>query len=928
MVQTEMTNKNINNVFKQILKDDPKNIGAIEKLALMKGFYNSTLSFVDILSSEIWNKDEKIKLCKIFHYDQKVNEKIEWDRRDVTYAFWCEGTFPLEHCIISKSLSGAEAVLDMGGLPTYSTIPSIPAYIEDQKLRCDLARVILEKFKDNKETDVFFHCNGNSKTSYKMKNIIQRYIDKRWDLVNSEQPVTDDWIELSPLNTIIKSKDKELIKVCLKYCDDINPSLNAAVLTGNTEIVDILLDLGAEIDYSDKKIGLNNVCALKTAIDNNDLNMVKHLHKRGANLNLVHNQNEIDIITKLTNPDKNKDHYSHDPSREKDKEHRRFKWLSSPLNYGVKIDKASNAHNYVGNYKIEFYNGVTYYNSSSKTVLDLKKRQEVIDYLIDNGAKNEDGQLNYTDLIKLSIFSGSIVSFKKYISMAVKNEKLNTIEIDKIIDFAFSIDAFENQEIFNEVINFAHIVKNGMINDINSQIISKLMPKIIYRSFEHFQKYNQLITELTSKLSKDEIKKIPACSSITNIEEIKFLMSLGYDINAKNEDGNNTLMNMISKGKNSKDRTPNVSERFVDDIKFLVDNGINLGDINNNGDNSLSLAISRIIEYGHSECYDLNRYSNVDFYDRRYKEALIYMIQKANKKDVMQDIVVKRTEKTLQPIYGQSLHQDLILELKKKGFKFTDEYFESVLQEGLSNEYIREQGIDCEQILNFMLDNFNNSNVGLGNDSHSNKIKLIYYMQKGYSNSKKSYDVIRKILKRYYITTKEQLDFEKNPHLKKLNSDSSSEKPDVYYDIQNSLGEIFVMANDLFSPKQACQLIDSCPIYDLDFEIDNNSWNGPIMQAAIKNNNIVLAKMLAQRGAKIDYINHNGEDRTWGYVETSEMKEFVEKSGQKSYGDLHGGEVDLYHELINESLINIKGRETKKNIDNSTKKPNIELRFI
>lgn len=929
-------------LLKRLIDEYPHELDKIEKIVddADKNGQVARIEFDEIIKSDIWSSDEKARLLILFGYNKREHEIRYTDRGNCEFKTR-DYLYTIEHDI----LSGFEALMKV-----YKDIEShyTSTYISKDDSYRDIFAVVIKKCKDeNKVT--YLKAILDNLTTEDIKRLIAPYYSGNIRTICNGSIFTN----------IIASKDLNLIKEYIDYVDDINMYLQEAVATGDIEIVKFFLDKGADINYLTDEVVLGRLTPLKTAIANNDYEMAKFLIDNGADVNLqvdgtnfinrLNNQIEVIDRINLFNP-----YYHRESFNEEDEKAKQHKYIrvSSPLEYAIKLrEQGYKGDPYYTSYKV-YFKGETH-NVKNDLLVDkntvseqVKNRGALVDLIFD---KLEDKKsINYNDLINFTFITRDVEKFKKYKEYAI--EYNYQFDFDSLFEMYFDF-AYENDK--EIVIPFMDLIAKY---DKDSNLYLKLFNYYLNKKINRFGIYKFSVDDFNKELlnripeeKRKEICLIPYCKDIYSL---KYLISLGFDINQTDEKGRNIFYYLLCNRHEWEDLT----EQEIELFNYLLDNlNISMKDKDN----------KTVLYYAMQKFNTKNEY----YYARKevvgtrskLEKAVVILISEMPKEDVCNDDITKALEGRLklEGNYGEQLiyfeciyqyHKELFEALIDKGFVLSDEIlnnmFESLypkderekerlkdkinMDETLDFLYskldrnVEIQELDIEQEFNNLthqidgegitfdefLENikkFNNQIISL-NQFYENNIKKRFNPERYLQYAKEKYNTVYANLDRYLllalIKTVRKFGNEKlaivldNLPNYDINTRVWCEDIGLIYwqyleQVENIIGSDkdgnLIYGDDRFHGEN---------VYARDYD-EPIEFSGGLIQYAILTDDLPLVKLLQEKGASLNFYI-DGEDYTWDYVGSYTMLNYIESIiGKKKYSDLDGDEKSYYLRLIN-----------------------------
>lgn len=790
----------------------------------VEGDEKAEINLKDILFNDIWTASEKEELIKLYrHNDNTLSYPSSWD-----YNF-------ADECIKRHNYSGLVALLNLGNTISVDSIKTIIEYIKDPKERYKYCELLVNYYK-----------NANFIKAHLSETIFYKKIPSLCDLYG-EYDFDTLTKTFSSMEDICCTNDLELVKLFLPTVKNIKPLFRFAVETGNTEIVKLFIESGADVNYQDLEFETRDIntylkTPIKIAIDNNDLEMVKFLYENGADLNYIDQSNKMqEMVNDLGTPEEKQTHqYKKEWNTQK-----YIGWNKIPLEYAINLGATS----------IINIDPINVKRNNEPISKQYEDRVAIVKYLYENGATFSNSELNYTDLICFAIKSSDFALTEYFFDEALKNNKC--LNFEKIISFIHNPCLIENKHHIIYYKDFKDGAKpwfrmceeySKKMNKENHKRNLKLMLEKIFKSFK-YDDYKEFIIKYSNELP-DEIKKqIPAVFGVKfdNLEET---LGLGYDINCSDENYNSLLM---------------IYTKYsgFDEIEKFISLGADPNYQNLDGESTLSEAILRLPKWDFGKFisnFDKEigeLYKNTEEYEKFEKSLVYKLVDLVNKDIISSEKVKEAVYSKIKPGYPQIIYSEVLSKLSKKGFKVDDKYFtESLafLNETYSHEYVTNP---WEYLWN-LYHSFDNVSI----NTHLKfpiieKVKDIKY---GTKQSEKVFTLINEHLKRNFVTSIDQI---KDPNKRigmgtyfnpyygtEYNETSKTMEQDyLLEEISRYIGHL--------DYRYIISLIDNYPIIDKESIIRNK-----LLINAIRAGDIKLCHELVKRGSTIICYDENGKDVT------------------------------------------------------------------
>ncbi len=819
------------------------------------------ISFDDIFLSKVWTAEEKIQLIKLYGHTE--NKNGDWRCRCFITKYKCA----VDLCIKEKNYSGLQAVLSLGAFISQSTISDIIKYIDDPNERYEYCKLIISYYGDKENIKVCTSEQRNSSFEFRVIEIptlCDLYYDDRSSsfLINHCHSRED---YMSSMKDICATGDLELVKLFLPTVKNINQLFVFAVESQNIEMAKLFIEAGANVNFQnlsvldpsrriielvklfakEDDVELSNISEpyfepyffktpLKTAIDNDDLEMVKFLHQNGADLNFVdHSEKMQKVVGK-----RKKDSYAYNVL------------TKSPLEYAINIGPGSITYTKVREGK----------KVGDREYKSFEDRMAIVRYLYENGATFGNGEINYTDLICFAIRAEDYKSTKYFFEEAEKNG--SKLDMAKIISFIHEpgVEKDYKYKIFplgaKPWIKLCEEYSKKIDAENYTRNVKLLLEKIFNNvNYENYELYSDLIADLSKLLPKEELKDIPAIFSVSE-KHLESILSLGYDINCIKDDRNILMEYIVSRP---------VS---IEQINKLISLGANINYISpKSGDSALSLAINMLTKY------DFYRFESVTngytYLPQGIEEELISfvkaIIELSSEEVIGSEKVKENACSRISPGFSQVIYNELLVALSKKGFKVDDDYvadsfYGFLYQYGFRSKATDEYIINPWEYLQNLYNNFSNSLVG--RNFYFPEINQVKNFPYGTEQNDTIFNLIIEHLKRNFITSIEQIP---NPDEIVNKLTSNTQRAIYMYGIgtalqkaqDNLLKEISRYIGNL-DYRQIIELLDNFPFIDIE-AINRNE----LIIKAMEKGEIKLCEELIKRGATIICYDKNGHDVTF-----------------------------------------------------------------
>lgn len=927
---------NYEKILNQLVKEYPHELDKIEKV-VNDSKENSKLIYIeysDIIKSTIWSSEEKVRLLRLFNYN-KYDHDVEYIDEYRNRATMSSFAYTFEN----DNLSSFEALMKI-----YKDIDShfrgIEVIPSDNTYR-GLFRSIIYSCKEESKSN-YIKAILDTLTDDEIQDLLQtRYVGNEVGSIHNN----------SVFINLIASKDIDLIKKYINYIKDINIYLNDAVATGDIEIVKFFLQKGADINYLSEEVILTTLTPLKTAIVKNDYQMVKFLIDNGADINMqINGDNFLDQLRNYKIDIMPQTNYNIVDKKE-DYAKEKYIRTSSPLEYATNLTKETNkVYNGYYDYYIHFQGSNSTISNTLITQIftpseEANNRVAIADLLYE---KLEDKtNVNYNNLIVITFLTSDIEKLAKYSNDAIKNNY--QIDFEYIFYFYFNFHLNHREKMTKPLLD---LIKNydqdgNLYLDFFNYYLKKdvtwcPMPRYYIDEFSK---------EVLNKIPVEKRKNICLVPYCRDLESLEYLISIGFDINQVDENGNNILYYLTWIG----DREFNGSSQELFD--YLLEN-MNISSRNNDNKTALYYALQRF------DTKDEYQYARKDKVGTRtaLEKAVVTLISKMPKEDVCNEDILTVLEGRLD--YGEDFgdkihleyiyqhHKELFEALLDKGFVLSDKFYEEIFTELYPTKNWRierlQRDVDmvntldflytkldrdteiqkidieqelkelikkiCDENLTFteylkLLNDFNKKIISLC-EFYENNIQKRFNPKKYLEYAEAKYNTTYEDLNGYLLlaiinglsrfSSKEQLNaildilpnFDINSYV--INKDIGY----GYYKYVEQTSDIIGVDDEGF-PIYADEHFDAEGIFE-DYG-ENIMFNGNLMQYAILTDDLPMAKLLHERGATPKFI-HNNMDYTWNYVNSHTMLNYLESIiGPQKYRHLVDEEQDYYLSLLGQT---------------------------
>ena len=318
---------------------------------------------------------------------------------------------------------------------------------------------------------------------------------------------------------VIRTEDLDLIKQYAPYVDHLEQYFGYIFMQdfngSKVAITKTLIDCGANPNHLPEGRGNDQLTPLKAAIRTNNFDIVKLLVENGADINLTRSRKDI--------PYRFKSDLVH---------------FASPLSYASTMDGVEKGYDDV---KIRFdtHPDEWYCQSHDYILLDsnnetLKERIKIIDYLFENSNKN----VNQTKFIKTNLVLRNYDNIHKYMTYFKEHNK--PVDISAYTDLIWlnGID-YKNPELVDLIVDIIDKYSS------NPQLkITKILNESI-KNASGFLELSYFEKTLLEYLDENHRKRVRIVPYVKTIEDLEYLLGLGFNINQTTENGLNILMQQL-----------------------------------------------------------------------------------------------------------------------------------------------------------------------------------------------------------------------------------------------------------------------------------------------------------------------------------------------------------------------------------------------
>lgn len=907
-----MSEINYKKILKQVIREYPHDLDMIERVINdAKGANNNLkVDFKQIVKSDYWSKNEKIRLLKMSRYNpynEGITEPrgsgelstnsfvymIEHDLRD-SFSACLEVFYSYEESYVGRRIERVEAyirIINMIALNTKGNLEKRTTYLKEAIFSATDA-MLNKAFKTSFTGDIVANLTNES---------------------------------IFPI--ILSCLDTELIGKCLKYVDDISYYLPDAVLTGSKEVVNLLLANGADINYLSPKRSIKWLTPLKTAIKNNDYEMYLFLKSRGAKLDESIEDNDFDkkLLEPLTSPNLNYNALENLKNDENLKEELRFNRCSSPLEYAISLDERMPFKDKgdLGGILINFKSGSK--TKIMKTPTWEENYASIIDDLYANTPKED---INYTGFLIAVLATSNPDLIAKYTSLISKSQE--KISLKRIIESFLSLRLYQDKEVYTSFLEFLKTYN------------TKEKPFVLLIQEYYKDPYitkkgiilNDFLKDLFKLMPKKEYLYTPLIVHATDLATVKELEELGYDVNQKDYDGFNILFNLLV----NREITDELNQRESELFAYLIRH-INLNSKDNKGHTILYYMMRNFDtkdEFIDANPDVLGPKSNLETATSRIIDAI-------DQEEVCKEEIVHIFDARISSHIGHpggwiiskfvyQHHKDLFDSLIAKEFPFSDAFYANLFKQlypGSSKETELRNQIDLDKTKEYVFEYLDKNT-----DIQKINITKSYNDISSYLNQKTAnFEEFARMFIDFNNEIIALKEFLKNTIPKKYDPNRYieyvNEKYGVTYaKLDDKLLTIVLKCLVHFPDESLETILSLCPNLSINHKVrnidigypyikyynpevadeanyvnlaaqtedGNVNFSGGLVQYAILSNNLAMLKSLEAMGANLEYIDK--VNHTWDMVNSKEMNDYLEGVlGKKEYASLSQEDRKYYLSL-------------------------------
>lgn len=923
-------------MLKKVIKDYGHNIDKImefvEQLSI-EVRKKIAIPFKDIVNNDEWTVEEKVILFKCFEYNEK-QQYLECEEV-------VDGEFVNKNIIAECYTIKYDDIVSFEAL--MQIFDNVRRYESTDKVYKDIFKYICANCNSERRIDfleVFF--------KYISKEEIERLLKTEYYASS-----LDSLHDTSMMIDIIASLDIDLIKKYIDYVD-VNTYFNYAVATGNIEIVKIFLDKGADVNYVPEEVILGVLSPLKTAIGNNDFEMVKYLVENGAkvdlqvidedfNTKICYYKSSIYGDWKLLYKGKGWEGAYNERDEKRLKEIR----ILTPLEFATKTSEDKIIKNSSG-YNVRFDgarldsdNYINVDRSYDENNDKLRARINIVNYLLD--LTPDKTKIHYDELLIFSFIANDVNSFDKYVKLIDDNKFVfGMAKIYDLMKYFFIFNMTANKDMTASFIDFLGKCSNNN-DDIYVMFFKKYLEYLKRTNcYSNYFRMTDFARTLLNKIDIEKRKEIIVVPYCRDIHSVSKLVELGFDINQVNENGENILINLMS-------RKSDLQDYEVELFDILLYN-VTLTHKDKDGKTALYYAMmnfptSREFEHG-----------RVTGTISKMETCAVELIKRMPKEEVCsEDIKTILDERMnyrgnygdhIDNLYVWKHHKDLYTALINRGFVLSDVVLEDIFdslysEDDQTMENIKSR-IDYDETLKFVFSKLDHNTgmqnidiVGMYDSLRSSLDRDISYVEfrtelinfgdnVGYLKEFYNENILKKYNpERYMEYIKEQTGAIYNGIdemlldiiIRTLSKFGGDKLSDILSNIsafnlntivkEENVGLIYwryvEMVSDMIGVDDKAE-----PIYgDEHFEADHVypdyddyiKFTGGLMQYAILTDNVEMAKLLLDKGVSFAFFTGD-EDRTWDYVNSKTMLELMETTlGYKKEDAFNPDEYALYLKL-------------------------------
>jgi hypothetical protein len=570
--------------------------------------------------------------------------------------------------------------------------------------------------------------------------------------------------------------------------------------------------------------------AIKTAIDNNDLQMIRFLYRNGADINFVDRSPEILEFIR-----RNKKGTSVSGCRAE----YHADWSYSPLEYAINVGPSSISKIFSTQTNYD----IAPHRNNVDQIDRVKDRAKIVRYLYEIGAKFTDGNINYTDLISFAVLAKDPALTSFFLSEA----KLHNYPVDfkKIMKFIYERNvyikhdvSFDEKDIISiiDLLNTYSKEMNIENHPYNAVELMKVVLQEINGNSYKADVYKKIMVKISSDIPNELKKEIPAIFNC-DFTNINFVLNMGYDLNTIEND-RTFLMKSLT-----------YSLRTKELIERLIDLGVDVNYISpKTGKSALSVGL---------ENFPLFRFKD-DPTVLEHRKILSLILRNSSDEVVQSEEVSKVISNTMY-CENMVIYKDIFGELGRRGTKISDNGFISALGSLILGSSICDpKYLIDEDTLSMLYNSFNNDIVG--KNIHIPRNLII-----NAAGNKKSFELLKTHLFRNFVTSESQIEdpLELMPSVYNPIKGITEDRNKLELAKQYLSREIFSSIG-ILSTEQIEELIDSCPIIDVNelFITSPDRKCQSLLSTALSKGKFDTASMLIRKGASLVYYNEDGIDIT------------------------------------------------------------------
>lgn len=939
-----MENMNYKKILDRLINEHPHEIDKIIKVykdSLANSENKNIFTFEEILSNKVWSKDEKIKLLKALKYRDRLEDLKDNNTSTELYLLTLK----------CNNISGFEALLEFAKNKKLKDKinKSLMFYNRIVAFYQLLIKNIINSLSDS-DISLFVKAIIENIEYYENELLFKSLFMPNYKGITPKEEHNENI-----MTAIIMSKDISLIDKYIDNVDNIKIYYGVAINTRDINVVDYFIKKGMNVN----DILYKGLTPLKSAIRNNDLQMVLFLISKGAKVDLdsvfekVSNEQELledsenDLMTSSQiiarkNPDNIKEKI--------------FVKTSSPLEYSVGLqEKAITFLENRDTWSINFIDRPLNYNKLS-TSSNLEERKKIIEYLFD---KTKDKSSNIiTEIIILAFATQDIKMISKYINYAIDNKI--KISYNRLIKYFIVCKAynFSNYQEFLNLLNNVEPIEKENLYIRLLEFYIKYNFKINNESFIMTPFLKEVITNI-SQSKRTKVELVPFCGNLNTLNE---LVSLGFDIKQKDSNNRNIIFNIFIRMLAGK----KITNEELELLNYLIDK-VDLNEKDVFGKTIIYYALQvfgyddKSLSTEQDENYNLNS---------RVEETIIMLLKKMpnniiknnDNKEVIEGRINGKYGNYLDGLKIYRLHSELFTLLREKGLLLSKETLNKLVDNILYEKELNhsKNSKDFENALKFIFEKLDyDREIQVRQNIVFNGFSELYFYTK---RKDIKFEEYLELYKKYIENLSELVKFKKMHINKKFSPERYISLASIFYGIDyNSIDKyilkVIILGINKFGSDKLPQFLDLVPDFNintyllgdlLDINYDayyervqnlksdeqhTNSlednyyfladnvipysnqilFYGGLMQYAILIDDLEMVKYLQKKGAKLAFnidINEiknssiTAGNHTWDYVNSTRMLNYIQAIlGPKSTLSFDDKEATYYNNLLKLKLV-------------------------